>query len=72
MRASNGYKVRFKATKLSQVGYVIGSSVKVYSSVYTHRDDTRDAEYRFLNIIHMHINDMSDEASVDVVWMQPG
>lgn len=40
-----------------------GSEIKLWTTEY--KEDT-------LNIIHMHVNDMSDEATVDVVYMAAG
>ena len=56
--------VLFRAISVDQdCGYVQGSVVQLWTAEY--KEDT-------LNIIHMHVNDMSDEVPVDVVYMHKG
>jgi len=56
--------VMFRAISVDMdAGYVHGSTLKLWTTVYN--EET-------LNIIHMHVNDMSDETSVEVVYMAQG
>jgi hypothetical protein len=57
--------VKFKASKIDQeCGYVLGSKVTIYTS-----EQMKD---EMLNLIHIHINDMSDAITVDVAYMLEG
>lgn len=47
-----------------ECGYVLGSAVTVYTQEFNTTD--------MLNILHVHINDMSDSVTVNVKYMLPG
>jgi len=54
-------EIKFKAIKIDESsGYVIGSELKLWTSCLS-----KDV----LNIVHIHLNDTSDEASVDVKYL---
>jgi hypothetical protein len=59
-------RVKFLAILIDEtVGYTIGSAVKIYSSVHTHEQSGT----KFFNLVHVHVNDRSDEISFDVTHM---
>lgn len=59
-----GCPVKFLALAIDQeCGYVTGSKLVVYTSVYAPQ---------MLNIVHAHINDMSDCVTLDVRYMGDG
>jgi ABC-type arginine transport system ATPase subunit len=47
-----------------ECGYVLGSKVEIYTEEFNKTD--------MLNIVHMHINDMSEEVTVSVFYMEAG
>lgn len=49
---------------------MIGSRVKVYSTILEKEFGNDTAE--ILNIIHVHLSDMSDFTSLDVVYLKTG
>ena len=54
--------IRFTSQKIDEeCGYVRGSQIVIYSSVF---------KQDMLNLLHIHINDMSEQVSVDVAYMQ--
>jgi hypothetical protein len=46
-----------------ECGYVEGSILKIYSSEYSQG---------MLNIVHVHVNDMSDQVTLEVTYMADG
>lgn len=49
-------KIQFSALLIDQeASYVLGSKITVYTTIY---------RPNMLNIVHVHLNDMSDEATV--------
>ena len=46
-----------------ECGYVSGSVVKIYSTEYASD---------MLNIVHVHVNDMSDQVTLEVAYMADG
>ena len=56
--------VKFNSYRIDQqCGYVRGSIIKLYSHLF--RPD-------ILNIVHIHVNDTSEEVTFDVAYMQEG
>lgn len=54
-------QVKYQAFRVDQeCGYVRGSVLKIYSHEYSNN---------FLNIVHVHVNDTSDEVSIEVDYM---
>jgi len=65
--------VEFEAIKIDEnVTYMLGSTMKVYSTIHRHLIDGKDQVVEMLNIIHIHLNDSSDDASIDVVYLENG
>lgn len=64
----------FKAIELSQQagGYVLGSLMRLYSSIHEHYEKPSSDAVKMLNILHIHLNDQSDEVTVDVSYMAEG
>ena len=55
--------VKFVSQKIDEdCGYVSFSKMVVYTAVY--KED-------ILNIVHIHLNDVSEEVTIDVAYMQP-
>merc|ERR1712048_1482289 len=55
--------VRYKAIKLDDsAGYVVNSIIQIW---------THQFKPQILNILHMHVNDTSDEVSLDVRYVMP-
>ena len=55
-------EVKYEQYKIDETcGYVVGSKMKVYTSTY--KED-------MLNIVHVHLNDMSDEVTIETDYMQ--
>lgn len=59
--------VQYKCIQIdSSVGYLLGTTMRIYSSIYTHeRSGTK-----MLNIIHCHLNDKDEEVSIETVHMK--
>lgn len=58
--------VKFAYYKIDEAcGYVQGSVMRIYTSPYQGGGD-------MLNLIHVHVNDTSDEVTIDVAYMQEG
>ena len=54
-------EVKFQAFQIDEAsGYVMGSVIKLW---------TNRVKDGMLNIMHMHVNDTSDEVTMDVVYM---
>jgi hypothetical protein len=54
--------VKFEAILMdNQVGFISRSSVEVF---------TQDYGEDMLNVVHVHINDMSDSVPIEVIYMQ--
>ena len=59
--------VEFKSIELGDIGgYMMGSSMKLWSSMYTHKQ----SKVEMLNIVHIHLNDSSDEVTLEVIYME--
>ena len=55
--------VKFVSQKIDEdCGYVSFSKMVVYTTVY---------KADILNIVHIHLNDVSEEVTIDVAYMQP-
>jgi hypothetical protein len=52
-------EVVFKGVLLSDDlgGYVLGSTMKLYSAIYTHYETKHSEPVEMLNIMHIHLND---------------
>ena len=63
--------VEFRGIELSSDmgGYVFGSSIKLYSTVHTYYDHKHALPVQMLNIVHIHLNDSSDDVSIEVAYM---
>lgn len=53
--------------QLEKTGYVNGSTVEIWTQV-----DQSDAALETLNILHIHVNDTSDQVTFDVAYMHEG
>jgi len=57
--------IKYKATSIdSECGYVVGSTAEIYTQEFNKED--------MLNILHVHINDMSDSVTLSVSYLLPG
>lgn len=43
--------------------------MRLYSTVYTHYEHKHANPVEMLNIVHIHLNDSSDEVTIDVAYM---
>lgn len=50
------------------MGVIMNDVIQLYTSEYTHPQ----SQVKMLNLIHVHLNDMSSEVSFDVKHMTPG
>lgn len=56
--------IKFVTSQIDEAcGYVSGSNIKVFTSFY---------KAEMLNIVHIHLNDTSEEVTIDVAYMQDG
>ena len=63
--------VEFEAQKLDESAtMVMGSELKIWTSMIEKPHGNSVAE--FLNILHIHLNDMGDDATIDVVYLKRG
>lgn len=63
--------VEFEAQLLDkESSYVLGSKIDVYTTLLQQAFGNDTAE--ILNIIHVHLSDMSDFTSLDVVYLKKG
>lgn len=46
--------------------------MRLYSSVHDHFETPSSSAIKMLNILHIHLNDQSDEVTVDVSYMSEG
>lgn len=61
-------EVRFSdMTQQEITGYVEGSTVDIWTQI-----DPTDQAFETLNILHIHVNDTSDEVTFDVAYMHDG
>ncbi len=61
----------YEAQKIDeQATYVMGSRIQVYTNLIQRPFGNDTAE--ILNIIHIHLSDMSDFTSIDVVYLKKG
>lgn len=67
-------EVAFKAIEVSQQsgGYVFGSTMTIYSTVHLHMDSPKSEEVKMLNIVHVHLNDSSEDVTIDVAYVEKG
>ena len=58
--------VKYTSVKIDEeCGYVSGSRLTVYTSVYNQNDE-------MLNIVHIHLNDMSEQVTIECTYMEDG
>lgn len=56
--------IKYESVKIdNDCGYVNGSSMKVFTSVY---------KEGMLNIVHIHLNDMSESVTIECTYLQEG
>ena len=63
--------VEFKAIELGNDigGYLLGSKMQIFSTIYDCVLPNAE-QIQMLNIVHIHLNDNSDEVTIDVAYME--
>ncbi len=51
---------------------MFGSTMTIYSTVHLHMESPKSEEVKMLNIVHVHLNDSSEDVTIDVAYVEKG
>jgi hypothetical protein len=46
--------------------------MKIYTTVHMHYETAKSDAVKMLNIVHVHLNDSSEDVTIDVAYMDKG